>query len=67
MGVAPELHDKIFLPFFTSKTNATGTGLGLSISHDIVARGHRGSIVLESEPGSFAAFTVKLPRSRGPH
>jgi signal transduction histidine kinase len=38
------------------------TGLGLSMSYDIVTQQHGGSITVESKPGSFTEFTVRLPR-----
>jgi signal transduction histidine kinase len=63
-GIPPELRDKLFQPFFTTKPTGEGTGLGLSISYDIVTQQHGGTIEVESEPGSFTEFTVRLPRSR---
>jgi signal transduction histidine kinase len=61
-GVPPEIRDKLFQPFFTTKPTGEGTGLGLSISYDIVTQQHGGTITVESEPGSFTEFTVRLPR-----
>jgi signal transduction histidine kinase len=61
-GIAPEIRDKLFQPFFTTKPTGEGTGLGLSISYDIVTQQHGGTITVESEPGSFTEFTVRLPR-----
>ena len=61
-GIAPEIRDKLFQPFFTTKTTGEGTGLGLSISYDIVTQQHGGTITVESEPGSFTEFTVRFPR-----
>ena len=63
-GIAPEIRDKLFQPFFTTKPTGEGTGLGLSISYDIVTQQHGGTITVESEPGSFTEFTVRLPRGR---
>src|SRR5262249_16344055 len=63
-GIAPEVKDKLFQPFFTTKPTGEGTGLGLSISYDIVTQQHGGTIEVASEPGSFAEFTVRLPRLR---
>jgi two-component system sensor histidine kinase AtoS len=57
-GIAPELREKVFNPFFT--TRATGTGLGLSISHQIIER-HGGVISLESKPDELTTFKVELP------
>jgi signal transduction histidine kinase len=62
-GIPPEIRDKLFQPFFTTKPTGEGTGLGLSISYDIVTQEHGGTIEVESEPGSFTEFTVRLPRN----
>ena len=61
-GIPPDLKDKIFNPFFTTKPAGEGTGLGLSISHDIVVKQHGGSIEIDSEPGQFTEIRVILPR-----
>jgi signal transduction histidine kinase len=61
-GIPPEIKDKLFQPFFTTKPTGEGTGLGLSISYDIVTQQHGGTITVESEPGAFTEFTVRLPR-----
>ncbi len=61
-GVPPEIRDKLFQPFFTTKPTGEGTGLGLSISYDIVTHEHAGAIVVASEVGAFTEFTVRLPR-----
>ena len=61
-GIPPDLKDKIFNPFFTTKPAGEGTGLGLSISHDIVVKQHGGSIEINSEPGQFTEIRVILPR-----
>jgi signal transduction histidine kinase len=61
-GIPPEIRDKLFQPFFTTKPTGEGTGLGLSISYDIVTQQHGGTITVESEPGLFTEFTVRLPR-----
>ncbi len=60
-GIPPEVIDKIFNPFFTTKPTDLGTGLGLAISSDIV-RQHGGSIRVESEPSVFTEMIVELPR-----
>jgi signal transduction histidine kinase len=62
IGIREEVKDKLFQPFFTTKPTGEGTGLGLSISYDIVTQQHGGSIAVQSEPGSFTEFTVRLPR-----
>ena len=63
-GIAPELRDKLFQPFFTTKPTGEGTGLGLSISYDIVTQQHGGTIAVDSVVGEFTEFTIRLPRSR---
>jgi PAS domain S-box-containing protein len=62
VGIPAEIKDKLFQPFFTTKPTGEGTGLGLSISYDIVTQEHGGTIEVESDPGSFTEFTVRLPR-----
>ena len=61
-GIAPEIKDKLFQPFFTTKPTGEGTGLGLSISYDIVTQQHGGTITVDSRIGEFTEFTVRLPR-----
>jgi signal transduction histidine kinase len=61
-GIPPEIRDKLFQPFFTTKPTGAGTGLGLSISYDIVTQQHGGTITVESDPGVLTEFTVRLPR-----
>jgi PAS domain S-box-containing protein len=61
-GIPPDIQEKIFNPFFTTKPAGEGTGLGLSLSHDIVVKQHGGTIELATEPGSFTEFIVRLPR-----
>jgi two-component system, NtrC family, sensor kinase len=62
-GIPPEVKDKMFNPFFTTKPAGEGTGLGLSISHDIIVKQHSGSIVVDTEPGKFTEFKIVLPRA----
>ncbi len=61
-GVLPEVKDKMFNPFFTTKPAGEGTGLGLSLSHDIIVKQHAGSIEVDTQPGEFTEFRVVLPR-----
>jgi two-component system, NtrC family, sensor kinase len=65
IGVSPEIKDKLFQPFFTTKPTGEGTGLGLSISYDIVTQEHGGAISVDSQIGDFTEFTVRLPRAYG--
>jgi signal transduction histidine kinase len=59
-GIPPEIKDKIFQPFFTTKPTGQGTGLGLSLSYDIV-KAHAGEISADSEGGNGATFKITLP------
>jgi signal transduction histidine kinase len=61
-GIPPEVREKMFNPFFTTKPAGEGTGLGLSISHDIIVKQHAGSIEVETQPGEFTEFKIILPR-----
>jgi signal transduction histidine kinase len=62
-GIVPEVKDKMFNPFFTTKPAGEGTGLGLSISHDIIVKQHGGSIEVDTQPGEFTEIRIILPRS----
>jgi signal transduction histidine kinase len=62
-GIPPEIKEKLFQPFFTTKPTGEGTGLGLSISYDIVTQQHGGTITVDSRVGEFSEFTVRLPRT----
>ena len=62
-GIPPEVKEKMFNPFFTTKPAGEGTGLGLSISHDIIVKQHGGSIEVDTEPGKFTEFRIVLPRA----
>ena len=62
-GIPPEVKDKMFNPFFTTKPAGEGTGLGLSISHDIVVKQHAGSIEIDTQPGEFTEVKIILPRT----
>jgi len=61
-GIPPDIQDKLFQPFFTTKPTGEGTGLGLSISWDIVTQQHGGTIAVDSREGEFTEFTIRLPR-----
>ena len=62
-GIPPEVKEKMFNPFFTTKPAGEGTGLGLSITHDIIVKQHSGSIEVDTEPGEFTEFRIVLPRT----
>ena len=59
-GIASEILDKIFNPFFTTKPTGHGTGLGLSVSYGII-KDHQGDIIVQSTPGEGSTFTIHLP------
>jgi signal transduction histidine kinase len=61
-GIPPEVKEKMFNPFFTTKPAGEGTGLGLSITHDIIVKQHSGSIEVDTQPGEFTEIKVILPR-----
>nr|MBX2821268.1 HAMP domain-containing protein [Rhodothermaceae bacterium] len=60
-GIPEEVCEKIFEPFFTTKPAGSGTGLGLSLSHEIVTKGHGGTLAVESREGEGATFIITLP------
>ena len=60
IGISPDIIDRIFDPFFSTKKTGEGTGLGLSVSYGIV-KDHGGDIQVESEPGRWTRFTIELP------
>ena len=60
--MTPDVKEKMFNPFFTTKPTGEGTGLGLSISHDIIVKQHGGSIEVDTQPGEFTEIRVILPR-----
>ncbi|MFZ0094419.1 MAG: GAF domain-containing protein [Pseudolabrys sp.] len=63
IGIPPDVKEKIFNPFFTTKPTGEGTGLGLSISHDIIVKQHAGSIEVDTQPGEFTEIRIVLPRA----
>jgi PAS domain S-box-containing protein len=61
-GIEPEQQERIFEPFYTTKTRGRGTGLGLAVSLGIV-EAHEGWIALDSQPGQGTAVSVYLPQA----
>ncbi|MBN2307864.1 MAG: PAS domain-containing protein [Candidatus Hydrogenedentes bacterium] len=59
-GMSPEVAQRVFDPFFTTRRQGEGMGLGLSVAYGIV-REHGGRILARSEEGEGATFTVQLP------
>jgi two-component system NtrC family sensor kinase len=60
-GIDPEVLERIFEPFVTTKESGKGVGLGLAVSHNIIER-HHGHIDVQSEVGKGTTFTVSLPQ-----
>ena len=63
LGIPPEVREKMFNPFFTTKPAGEGTGLGLSITHDIIVKQHSGSIEVDTQPGEFTEVRIILSRA----
>ncbi|MCL5883934.1 MAG: ATP-binding protein [Deltaproteobacteria bacterium] len=61
-GILPEIQDRVFVPFFTTKKD--GTGIGLSLSQKIV-HAHGGVIDMNSEAGKGTEFIIKIPMRHG--
>ena len=64
-GISAADMENIFHPFFTTKPAGEGTGLGLSLSHDIITKGHGGTIKAETREGEGTEFIIELPDSEG--
>ena len=60
IGISRKVIDKIFQPFFTTKSPGQGTGLGLSLSYDIV-KAHGGELTMETIEGDGSTFFIELP------
>ena len=60
-GISPDLRDRVFTPFYT--TRPSGTGLGLAVVRSS-AEAHGGDVVVSGTPGGGATFTLRLPRRR---
>lgn len=61
VGIPVKLVDKIFQPFFSTKPSGEGTGLGLSLSYDIITKGHKGEMKVETKEGEYAEFRIYIP------
>ena len=61
-GMTPEVMDRLFVPFFTTKPVGSGTGLGLALAYKIIVDHHHGTITADSTPGEGSTFTITLPK-----
>lgn len=61
IGIAPEIQEKVFNLFFTTKGVGKGTGQGLSLSHSIIVEKHHGQLFFESTQGIGSTFHIQLP------
>ncbi len=59
-GIAPDIIDRIYDPYFTTKEIGKGSGMGLAVVHGIV-KNHHGAITVESRPGKGAIFKLLFP------
>jgi PAS domain S-box-containing protein len=63
-GISPEVQQRVFDPFFSTKSRDVGTGLGLPISYGI-AKDHHGRLFFETETGHHTRFILELPVDNG--
>ncbi len=63
LGMTPEVRERIFEHFFTTKPTGEGTGLGLSLGYEIIVQQHQGTLDVQSQPGDYAEFIITLPRN----
>jgi PAS domain S-box-containing protein len=61
VGIAPDLHRKVFEPFYTTKLGQGGSGLGMFIVHNLVHGSLKGDIRIESDAGKGVVFSMHLP------
>jgi len=59
-GITPEILDRIFDPYFTTKEIDKGTGMGLAVVHGII-KNHNGAVHVDSEPGEGTSFSMAFP------
>ena len=60
-GILPQIRQKVFQPFFTTKEAGEGTGIGLTVVKRLVEE-HKGSIKVRTEMGKGTTFIIDFPR-----
>ena len=60
-GIPQENIERIFKPFFTTKSAGKGTGQGLAIAHSVIVEKHQGTIQVESNVGEGTTFIIRIP------
>lgn len=60
-GMSKSVRKRIFEPFFTTRDVGEGTGLGMSVSYFIIVEEHQGRLEVDTSPGEFSRFTIRLP------
>jgi PAS domain S-box-containing protein len=63
-GIPPEIRERIYDPFFTTRTVGRGSGQGLAIARSVIVDKHGGDLAFETEVGVGTTFFVRLPISR---
>jgi len=62
-GIPESIQSKVFDPFFTTKPVGKGTGQGLALAHAVIVQKHKGTIRVDSKPGSGTTMVIRLPLS----
>jgi signal transduction histidine kinase len=60
-GIPKKIQHRIFESFFTTKPVGKGTGQGLALAHSVIVENHKGTIEVQSEPGSGTTFVIRIP------
>lgn len=60
-GIKPDIMDKIFTPFFTTKPEGTGPGLGLSSAKEVI-ESHGGQLTVDSKENEFTEFSISIKK-----
>jgi signal transduction histidine kinase len=60
-GIPEAIRDKVFDPFFTTRSVGEGTGQGLAIARNVIVGRHNGTLTFETQDGAGTVFTIRLP------